>query len=72
LSGRTVEAGLPEEAALGVVAAQVQFSSQPGGSGSGKFMVPVPAEIHRDFTVRGAEEGVSVNRLVGGRLPEGR
>ena len=35
---------------------------------SGKFMVRVPPEIHRDLALRAAEEGVSLNRLVSARL----
>ena len=37
---------------------------------SGKFMVRVPPEIHRELAVRAAEEGVSLNRLVSARLAE--
>ncbi len=36
---------------------------------SGKFMVRVPPETHRALAIRAAEEGVSMNRLVGARLP---
>ena len=35
---------------------------------SGKFMIRVPPETHRALAVRAAEEGVSMNRLVGARL----
>ncbi len=35
---------------------------------SGKFMVRVPPETHRALSVRAAEEGVSLNRLVSARL----
>ena len=35
---------------------------------SGKFMVRVPPETHRALTIRAAEEGVSLNRLVSARL----
>ena len=35
---------------------------------SGKFMVRVPPETHRALALRAAEEGVSMNRLVGARL----
>ena len=35
---------------------------------SGKFMVRVPPEMHRALAVSAAEEGVSMNRLVGARL----
>ena len=37
---------------------------------SGKFMVRVPPEIHRELAVRAAEEGVSLNRLISARLAE--
>lgn len=37
---------------------------------SGKFMVRVPPETHRALAIRAAEEGVSMNRLVGARLAE--
>ena len=35
---------------------------------SGKFIVRVPPEMHRDLVMRAAEEGVSLNRLVNARL----
>ena len=35
---------------------------------SGKFMVRIPPEVHRSLTMRAAEEGVSLNRLVSARL----
>ena len=35
---------------------------------SGKFMVRVPPEQHRDLTIRAAEAGVSLNRYVSLRL----
>ena len=35
---------------------------------SGRFMVRVPPETHRDLAIRAAEEGVSLNRLVSARL----
>ncbi len=37
---------------------------------SGKFMVRVPPEIHRALTIRAAEEGVSLNRLISARLAQ--
>ena len=39
---------------------------------SGKFMIRVPPETHRALAIRAAEEGVSMNRLVGARLAEQR
>ena len=35
---------------------------------SGRFMVRVPPETHRELAVTAAEEGVSLNRLVSARL----
>lgn len=35
---------------------------------SGKFMVRVPPEVHRDLTIKAAEQGVSLNRLISARL----
>lgn len=35
---------------------------------SGKFMVRVPPEIHRDLTIKAAEAGVSLNRLASAKL----
>ena len=35
---------------------------------SGRFMVRVPPETHRTLTIRAAEQGVSLNRLVSARL----
>ncbi len=35
---------------------------------SGKFVVRVPSETHRELVVQAAEEGVSLNRLVNARL----
>ena len=35
---------------------------------SGNFMVRVPPELHRALSLRAAEEGVSLNRLVSTRL----
>lgn len=35
---------------------------------SGKFMVRVPPEVHRELSLEAAEEGVSLNRLVSAKL----
>ena len=35
---------------------------------SGKFMVRVPSEVHRNLAVEAAESGVSLNRLVSVKL----
>ena len=35
---------------------------------SGKFVVRIPPEVHRALSIKAAEEGVSLNRLVSARL----
>jgi predicted HicB family RNase H-like nuclease len=35
---------------------------------SGKFMVRVPPEIHRDLAIQAAESGISLNRLASAKL----
>jgi predicted HicB family RNase H-like nuclease len=35
---------------------------------SGKFMVRVPPEVHRDLALKAAESGVSLNRLASSKL----
>jgi predicted HicB family RNase H-like nuclease len=35
---------------------------------SGKFMVRVPPEVHRQLTVEAAEAGISLNRLASAKL----
>ena len=35
---------------------------------SGRFVVRVPPETHRNLVIKAAEEGVSLNRLVSARL----
>ena len=35
---------------------------------SGRFVVRVPPETHRELALKAAEEGVSLNRLVSARL----
>ncbi len=37
---------------------------------SGKFIVRVPPEIHRNLAIRAAEEGLSLNRLASAKLSE--
>jgi predicted HicB family RNase H-like nuclease len=37
---------------------------------SGKFMVRVPPEVHRNLAVQAAEAGVSLNRIVGAKLSQ--
>ena len=35
---------------------------------SGKFMVRVPPEVHRNLAIKAAEAGVSLNRLASSKL----
>ena len=35
---------------------------------SGKFMVRVPPDVHRELTIQAAEAGVSLNRLARAKL----
>ena len=35
---------------------------------SGKFMVRIPPEVHRNLAIQAAESGISINRLVSSRL----
>ena len=35
---------------------------------SGKFVVRVPADVHRLLAIQAAEQGVSMNRLVSAKL----
>ena len=35
---------------------------------SGRFLVRVPPEVHRSLSMRAAEEGISLNRLVSAKL----
>ena len=35
---------------------------------SGKFIVRVPPEVHRELAVKAAEEGISLNRLINSKL----
>jgi len=39
-----------------------------GRSFSGKFIVRVPPEVHRELAIKAAEEGISLNRLVNAKL----
>ncbi len=39
-----------------------------GRSFSGKFIVRVPPEVHRELAMKAAEEGISLNRLVNAKL----
>lgn len=35
---------------------------------SGKFIVRIPPEVHRELAMKAAEEGISLNRLVSAKL----
>ena len=37
---------------------------------SGKFMVRVPPEVHRNLAIRAAESGISLNRVVSSKLSQ--
>jgi len=37
---------------------------------SGKFMVRVPPDVHRNLAVRAAESGISLNRVVSSKLSQ--
>lgn len=37
---------------------------------SGKFMVRVPPEVHRNLAIRAAESGISINRVVSSKLSQ--
>jgi predicted HicB family RNase H-like nuclease len=37
---------------------------------SGKFMVRVPPDVHRNLSIQAAESGVSLNRIVSSKLSE--
>ena len=37
---------------------------------SGKFMIRVPPEVHRDLAIQAAEAGISLNRLASSKLSQ--
>ena len=37
---------------------------------SGKFMVRIPPEVHRNLSIKAAESGVSLNRLASSKLSQ--
>lgn len=37
---------------------------------SGKFMVRIPPEVHRNLAIRAAESGISLNRIVSSKLSQ--
>jgi predicted HicB family RNase H-like nuclease len=70
----------PEEALKGIrqvvagVVADLQMNNEPVPEPfatkqfSGKFMVRVPPELHRQLAIEAAEAGVSLNRLASDKL----
>ena len=70
----------PEKALAGIrrvvaeVVAEMQASGEPipqalaDKTYSGRFMVRVPALVHRALATEAAEQGVSINRLVSAKL----
>jgi predicted HicB family RNase H-like nuclease len=75
-------AGSPESALKGIrrVVADVVNDMQAGGeivpkpiaskNYSGKFVVRVPPEVHRNLALKAAESGVSLNRLASSKLSQ--
>ena len=73
-------ANTPEAALLGIrrIVAEAFTDMQNNGETppapissrpySGKFLVRVPPEVHRELALKAAEEGVSLNRLVSAKL----
>ncbi|MEA3486472.1 MAG: toxin-antitoxin system HicB family antitoxin [Thermodesulfobacteriota bacterium] len=37
---------------------------------SGKFIVRIPPEVHRNLSIRAAESGISLNRIVSSKLSQ--
>ena len=37
---------------------------------SGKFVVRIPPEVHRELAIRAAEEGISLNRFISSKLSQ--
>jgi predicted HicB family RNase H-like nuclease len=75
-------AGTPEAALRGIrnLVAEVVKDMQETGEPtpepiaskrySGKFMVRVPPDVHRNLAIEAAEAGVSLNRLVSSKLSQ--
>ena len=75
-------AGSPESALKGIrrVVADVVNDMQASGESvpkpiasknySGKFVVRVPPEVHRNLALKAAEAGVSLNRLASSKLSQ--
>ena len=39
-----------------------------GKNFSGKFVVRLPPDVHRDLAIKAAEQGISLNRLISSKL----
>ena len=39
-----------------------------GKSFSGKFVIRIPPDVHRELAMKAAEQGISLNRLISSRL----
>jgi predicted HicB family RNase H-like nuclease len=39
-----------------------------GKNFSGRFIIRLPPEVHRDLAIKAAEEGISLNRLISSKL----
>ncbi len=73
----------PESALIGIrqvvadVVADLQKNEEPvpqplsARTYSGRFMVRVPPELHRQLAMEAAESGISLNRLASNRLSKG-
>jgi predicted HicB family RNase H-like nuclease len=47
---------------------EIPPSPLSGKSFSGRFIVRLPPEVHRDLAIKAAEEGISLNRLISSKL----
>jgi predicted HicB family RNase H-like nuclease len=77
-------AGTPEEALQGIrqlvseVVADLRAGNEPVPEPiairpySGKFMIRIPPEIHRQLAIEAAEAGVSLNRLASAKLSQSK
>jgi predicted HicB family RNase H-like nuclease len=75
-------ASVPEAALAGIRQVVADIVADLGAAGepvpepiairqySGKFMVRIPPEIHRQLALKAAESGVSLNRVVSAKLSQ--
>lgn len=73
-------AGTPQDALAGIrdMVGEVLIDMEAAGESppepladraySGKFVVRIPPDTHRELAIKAAEQGVSLNRLVNSRL----